>query len=66
MTVDGNLIVNWSGSPARLSLSDYWKTPNDTALFVGAYDCRYRFHRITLEPITGEGKAIEQTKSESR
>jgi hypothetical protein len=58
MSVDGNLIVNWKGTADRLSLSDYWKTPQDTALFLGAYDCRYRFHRITLEPISGEGKML--------
>lgn len=60
VSVDGNLIINWTGDAARLSLSDYWSTPNDTAMFLGAYDCRYRFHRVTLEPITGEGKAIAQ------
>jgi hypothetical protein len=62
MTVDGNLIINWSGDRARLSLSDYWKTPNDKALFLGAYDCRYRFHRITLEPISGSGTALEKSE----
>jgi hypothetical protein len=62
LSVDGNLIVNWSGDRSRLSLSDYWKTPNEAALFVGAYDCRYRFHRITLEPISGEGKSLENSE----
>ncbi len=50
MSVDGRMISNWRGSPDRLSLSDYWKTPNPMALFVGAYDCRYRFHRLTVVP----------------
>ncbi len=59
VSVDGNVIVNWTGDRTRLSLSGYWKTPNDKALFLGAYDCRYRFHRLTLAPITGEGKLIE-------
>lgn len=62
ISVDGNLIVNWSGDRTRLSLSDYWKTPNDTALFLGAYDCRYRFHRVTLEPITGAGKSLDKSQ----
>ena len=52
MSVDGRQIVSWRGSPDRLSLSEYWKTPNAKALFLGAYQCRYRFHRITLEPIS--------------
>jgi hypothetical protein len=57
--VDGRTILSWEGSPDELSLSDYWSTPNEKALFLGAYDCRYRFHRITLEPISGAGSVIE-------
>jgi len=52
MSVDGHTIVNWQGSASQLSLSDYWKTPNDKTVFLGAYDCRYRFHRLTVEPLT--------------
>ncbi|MBC8355951.1 MAG: hypothetical protein H8E66_28575 [Planctomycetes bacterium] len=62
VAVDGNLIIDWSGDSSRLSLSDYWKTPNDTALFLGAYDCRYRFHRVTLEPISGEGNMLKKSE----
>lgn len=51
MDVDGRTIVQWQGRDDQLSLSDYWTTPNPTALFLGAYDCRYRFHRITLQPL---------------
>ncbi|WP_166823386.1 hypothetical protein [Thalassoroseus pseudoceratinae] len=55
VNVDGRKIIEWKGDADRLSLSDYWKTPDERALFIGAYDCRYRFHRITLEPLSGEG-----------
>ncbi len=48
--VDGVTIIDWQGDPARLSLSDYWNTPN-AVLFLGAYDCRYRFYRVTLQPL---------------
>ncbi|MEZ6123319.1 MAG: hypothetical protein R3C49_09115 [Planctomycetaceae bacterium] len=51
MSVDGYTIVNWKGDVSRLSLSDYWSTPDDTAMFLGAYDCRYRFYRLTLRPL---------------
>jgi hypothetical protein len=51
MCVDGRTIVDWEGSPEQLSLSDYWQTPNAESLFIGSYDCRYRFHRLTLEPL---------------
>lgn len=59
MMVDGRKLINWQGKPDRLSLSDYWATPNKKAMFLGAYDCRYRFHRITLEPISGEGQQLD-------
>ncbi len=51
MSVDGQTIVDWQGSPDELSLSDYWQTPDNTALFLGSYDCRYRFYRLSLEPL---------------
>jgi hypothetical protein len=51
MSVDGRTIVDWEGSPGQLSLSDYWQTPNPAFLFIGTYDCRFRFHRLTLEPL---------------
>jgi hypothetical protein len=55
---DGQEVISWEGKPERLSLSDYWKTPHDNALLLGAYDCRYRFSRVTLTPIRGEGKKL--------
>ena len=58
MMVDGRQFIKWQGKPDRLSLSDYWATPNKKAMFLGAYDCRYRFYRITLEPISGEGQLL--------
>jgi hypothetical protein len=64
VAVDGRTIVSWRGNPRRLSLSDYWKTPDETALFLGAYDCRYRFHRITLEPLTGSGTILSREPAE--
>jgi hypothetical protein len=62
--VDGRRILDWKGMASQLSLSDYWKTPNDRALFLGAYDCRYRFYRISLEPLSGEGRAANGRSAE--
>lgn len=56
VSVDGHRIISWNGSADRLSLSDYWKTPDETCLFLGTYDCSYRFHRVTLQPISGQGE----------
>lgn len=62
---DGRTIINWQGKPEQLSLGDYWKTPNENALFLGAYDCRYRFSRVSIAPISGEGKPLRKSESES-
>ena len=59
VSVDGRRIIAWTGNADELSLSDYWKTPDDRVLFVGSYDCRYRFHRITIEPLAGQGRVLE-------
>lgn len=64
MEVDGRRIVDWKGTAKQLSLSDYWSTPQASAMFLGAYDCRYRFYRITLEPLSGDGKVLTPRKAE--
>jgi hypothetical protein len=51
VTCDGRTLIDWHGDASRLSLSDYWQTPHNR-LFLGAYDCRYRFHRVTLTEIS--------------
>ncbi len=58
VTCDGHELIQWRGDSKRLSLSDYWKTPNEATLFLGAYDCRYRFSRVTLTPLSGEGRKL--------
>jgi hypothetical protein len=58
VTVDGRPWIAWKGSTDRLSLSDYWQTPRQEAMFLGAYDCRYRVLRATLEPLVGEGRSL--------
>jgi len=49
--VDGRTRIDWHGNPGSLSLSEYWSTPHADRLFLGAYDCRWRFHRVSLEPL---------------
>ncbi len=51
VSVDGENIIRWTGSADKLSLGDYWSTPNKQALFLGTYDCRYRFYRVSLSEI---------------
>ncbi len=58
VTCDGREVIHWQGKPEQLSLSDYWRTPRKNAMLIGAYDCRYRFERITLTPITGKARNL--------
>lgn len=58
VAVDGRGLIDWSGPASRLSLGDYWNTPNTEALFLGAYDCSYRFHRVGLTPLSGDGRRL--------
>lgn len=62
VTVDGREVISWQGDASRLSLGEYWATPNKSTLFLGAYDCRYRFHRVTLTPLSGTGKELDVAK----
>ncbi|NQV24393.1 MAG: hypothetical protein HQ518_08500 [Rhodopirellula sp.] len=55
---DGRKIIDWRGKPEQLSLGDYWNTPNANSLFLGAYDCRYRFSRVSLVALSGTGKPL--------
>lgn len=52
VAVDGREVIDWRGDRSRLSLSDYWQTRRDDVLFVGSYDCRFRFSRLSLEPLS--------------
>ncbi len=64
VSCNGREIIRWHGRPEQLSLSDYWRTPRDNALFIGAYDCRYRFERIALTPITGAANPLTPAPAE--
>lgn len=50
-SVDGETISDWVGRSGRLSLSEYWSTPDPNSLFLGAYDCRYRIHKLTVQEL---------------
>jgi len=62
VSCDGQQVIDWQGSPQELSLSEYWQTPHSQVLFLGAYDCGYRFHRVTLRPLSGLGKPLRESE----
>ena len=56
VSVDGKQIIDWKGEASRLSLNHH--TPNLEALAVHVGGCRYRFHRLSIEPLSGEGRML--------
>lgn len=48
VNVDGTSLVEYKGSLDRLSLGDFWKTPNQQALFLGAQN-RTVYHISRME-----------------
>jgi serine/threonine protein kinase len=56
VTFDGKKIINWQGNFSRLTQDSRWKLPNSHELFIGNDDSKYKVTRLTLTPITGQGK----------
>ncbi len=52
VSVDGEQIIDWNGNSSRLSLNH--QTPSDKALAIHTSGCRYRIHRLSVEPLSGE------------
>jgi hypothetical protein len=56
VTVDGKRILAYKGGYDRLTNMVELSIPNKRALFIGSAQCRYSITRISLTPITGQGK----------
>jgi len=52
---DGKTIIHFEGDHGRLSPNTFWQIPQKGLLFLGSYDCRYRFSKIELTPIWDHG-----------
>ena len=58
VTVDGKMLIDWQGLASRLSLDKDWSVPEKRALFLGGDNTVYRFHEVTLLPISGKGERL--------
>jgi hypothetical protein len=58
LTMDGKVILNWQGNYNRLSQSPVYKAKDSRMMLVGAYESKYHITRMTLVPITGQGKRL--------
>jgi len=59
VTVDGRKVFETALDPKRPgALPAGWDVPAKNALFLGAYDCSYRFTSVLLAPVSGSGKRL--------
>ena len=58
VTAGGRLLIEWQGSPDRLSLRPCWSVASQDCLFVGSYKTSFRITRLDLRPVSGEGRRL--------
>lgn len=56
MRVDGKLVFDWKGDFKRLGNHPALKVPDSGALYLNAFNCIYRFPKMTLTVVSGRGK----------
>ena len=62
VTVDGRSVIDFRGAADRLSLGDFWKTPTDRTLFVGAQNRTiYQFSLMELTPFCSKHERVAET-----
>jgi hypothetical protein len=57
-TVNGTKSVSWNGAYTKLSNPDDWAVPNKQALYIGSWDRPLEIRKITLTPISGQGRRL--------
>jgi hypothetical protein len=57
--VGGKLIVDWEGDFKRLSLNPDLLLPRGDTLFLGTYACSYSVSKLSLTPISGTGRFLD-------
>jgi len=60
VTVRGDRILDWKGEFTRLSVRPDYRINNPGALFVGAYNSRFRITRISLYPVGPPGRRLRE------
>lgn len=58
VAVNGERILDWRGDFKRLSVRPDYRINNSGALFVGAYNSRYRITRLALYPVGPLGRTL--------
>lgn len=58
MTVDGRKVFDWKGDYARLGNISPLTVPDRRALYINSFNCVYRFSRMTVTPVSGQGRPL--------
>jgi hypothetical protein len=61
---DGRLLIDWRGDSRRLSVGGAWVVPDRRVLFVGSREGSFKFSKIELTPITGNGKVVTDLQTQ--
>ena len=56
--VDAMKVFSWDGPYSKLSMEPVWKIPNPQALFVGGRGVDLTWSRISITPVSGQGKRL--------
>lgn len=59
VTTDGKTIIEWKGDSKRLSFHTDLEVPNKTVLALGTWHTSFAISKLTLTPVTGEGKKLK-------
>jgi WD40 repeat protein len=58
VAIDGKTVIDWKGNYDRLVNPALAKIPDPRAMSIGCYDVVYRFSKMTLTPLSGNGKSL--------
>ena len=56
--VNGKLILDWLADYTRCRLEPYWATPDPRALVLAEFNSTFRFTKVSLIPVTGDGQRL--------
>jgi hypothetical protein len=56
--VNGKLILDWAADYSRCKLEPYWATPHPRALVLAEFNSEFRFTKVSLVPVTGDGQRL--------
>jgi hypothetical protein len=58
LAVNGKKVITWEGEWRHLSQNPAWGVPDVRALYIGNYNVAMQISRLTLTPVTGQGKKL--------